>query len=170
LQAATRRPDAVTIRVLAKTIARTLPAAEGHALVAAFAGGHTPRIPEHTLSPPGTAAFHLLAGDAPARVEANLAALSPTMKAQLRELSPSRVVDQMRAPVYLLHDRNDPYVPFAQARDFAAALACLGRPYELFEFAILRHAEIATGASPGALIVDGSKLYLVLRAVLLVGT
>jgi dienelactone hydrolase len=164
------QPDAVTIRVLAKTIARTLPAAEGHALVAAFAGGHTPSIPEHTLSPSSTAAYHLLAGDAPARVKANLAALSPTMKAQLRELSPSRVIDQMHAPVYLLHDRNDPFVPLTQARDFAAALARLGHPYEMFEFHILHHAEITPGAGAGALIVDGSKLYRVLRAVLLVGT
>jgi acetyl esterase/lipase len=164
------QPDAVTIRVLAKTMTRMLPPAEGQVLVATFAsGGQPPGIPEQIRSSPGIAAYHLLAGDAPTQVEAKLAALSPPMKALLRDLSPSRVIDQMQAPLYLLHDRSDPYIPFTQARDFAAALARLGHPHDLAEFDLLHHAEVTLGASPEALIIDSSKLYWMLRTVLKVG-
>ncbi len=164
------QPDVVTIRVLAKTIAKTLPVAEGQALVAVFVPGGQPLSnPEQALSAPGAAAYHLLAGDAPDQVEANMAALSPAMQAQLRDLSPSRVADQIQAPLYLLHDRSDPSVPFTQARSFAAALARLGHPHDLAEVDILRHAVVTPGASLGALIADGSKLYHILRRVLLVG-
>ena len=47
-------------------------------------------------------------------VDATIAALSPNVHALFNELSPSRVIDQIHAPIYLLHDRNDQHVSFTE--------------------------------------------------------
>ncbi len=165
------RPEQVPIQVMANVLARTLPPDEGRILVGALAPGGTPLShPEQVLRSPGAAAaYHLLAGDDPAHVEAHLAALSPAMRALLSELSPSRVIGQIRAPVYLLHDRNDSYIPFTQSRDFDAALTRLGHPHDFAEFGVFRHTEVTTGAGVGPLIADGSTLARILTRVLVVG-
>ncbi|HZC78707.1 MAG TPA: hypothetical protein VE258_13235, partial [Ktedonobacterales bacterium] len=120
-------PQLVPIQVLANTIATTLPSDEGKVLSDAFAQGAPPLTPAQiaALSPPAAVAFHLLAGDQPDRVDANIAALSPQMQTLLTALSPSAVVGQLQTPIFLLHDRNDEFVPFTQSRAFDAALTAL---------------------------------------------
>ncbi|HEY7358228.1 MAG TPA: hypothetical protein VH590_17225 [Ktedonobacterales bacterium] len=164
-------PQETSLRVLANTFASTLPPPEGATLAKAFAPGGAPltRTELAQLSPPAAAAYHLLAGDQPEQVEENLAALSPSMRTLSRELSPSTVVSQMHVPIYLLHDRNDAYIPFTQSRDFAAALARLGHPFELVEFSAFEHVEIRPG-SLSSLLIDGAKLFGILTRVLLVGS
>jgi dienelactone hydrolase len=162
-------PDPVPIQVLANTIATTLPSDEGQTLVNAFLVGAPPLSPGQlaTLSPPAQAAYHLLAGDQPRQVQANLAALSPEMQALLTALSPSSVVSRLHTPIYLLHDRSDRFVPFTESRDFAAALARLGKPYQFVEFSIFQHTEVRTGLSLGPLLTDGSNIFRLLTALLL---
>ena len=91
--------------------------------MSAFASGAPPLSMSDLaqLSPPAVAAYHLLEGDEPGQVDANIAALSPQMHALFGALSPSAILGQIKTPVYLLHDRNDQFVPFTQSRDFAAA-------------------------------------------------
>jgi dienelactone hydrolase len=91
---------------------------------------------EALLSPDATAYYHLLEGGEPGSVDQNLSALSSPMKALLTGLSPLSVLDQVRAPIYLLHDRSDPSIPFTQAQEFAAALARLHHPYDLAAYSI----------------------------------
>ena len=72
----------------------------------------------------------------------------------------------MRAPIYLLHDRNDLYVPYTESRAFAAALTRLGHPHSYAEFSIFQHVEVKSGQGIGQTIHDGWSLYQILVATL----
>jgi acetyl esterase/lipase len=167
-------PYADPIEVMANLVAGTLPPDEGQLLVNGLMPGGTPLSdPDHQLTTPGAAAaYHLIAGDEPdpAQVEQNIAALSPAVKQLLNELSPSSVVTQMHCPVYLLHDHNDPSIPFTESRTFDTVLNKLGHPHEYAEFGIFRHTEISSGFGLGPLLGDGSKLYRILTGVLSAGS
>ena len=122
------------------------------------------------LSPDAAAYYHLLEGDEPGSVDHNLAALSPQMKALLIQLSPMSVIDQMRAPIHLLHDRNDSSIPFTQAQEFAAALARIHHPYDLAAYSIFSHVQVRSNLGLGQLLSDGTKLFQALNSILLVGS
>ncbi|MGH2516474.1 MAG: alpha/beta hydrolase family protein [Ktedonobacterales bacterium] len=162
------QPNPVPVQVLANTIASTLPADQAAILSNTFTPPFSPLPPSTlaTLSPGAVAAYHLLAGDDAAHVDANLAALSPPMKALLTQLSPSTVVGQISTPIYLLHDRNDQYVPFTESREFDAALTRLGRPHDFVEFNIFAHVEVRSGLGLGPLLGDAGSLYRILTELL----
>jgi acetyl esterase/lipase len=144
-------PNAVPMQVLAHAMGDTLPTNEAQILTTAFLLPITP-LPQDQidqLSAPAQAAYHLLAGDEPDQVDANLAALSPAMKSLLTQLSPSAYLAQMHTPIYLLHDRNDMYVPFTQSREFNAALDASGQQHEYAEFGIFQHVEVRSGLGLG---------------------
>ncbi len=122
------------------------------------------------LSPDGTAYYHLLEGDEPDIVDQNLAALSPAMKALLTRLSPLSVLAQIRAPIHLLHDRNDPSIPYSQALEFAAALARMHHPYDFAAYSIFSHVQVESNLGLGQLLGDGSKLLETLTSILLAGS
>lgn len=162
------QPDAVPLLVLAKTIAVTLPAQEASTFTAAFSNGVSPISPAQLalLSPSTQAAYHLLAGDQPDQAAANVAALSPEMHTLLAALSPSSVVQDISAPVYLLHDRSDIFVPYTESRDFDAALNRLNKPHQFVEFSIFQHVEVKSGLGLGPLLSDGFRLYRVVYSLL----
>jgi hypothetical protein len=166
------RPDPFPKQVLADTIAGTLPPLESTPLQNAFAPGGKPLTAGDLaqLSPPAVAAYHLLAGDEPGQVDANIAALSPQMRGLLDELSINRVIDKLRAPVYLLHDRSDPSIPFTESRECAAALARIHHPYDLAEFGIFEHVQVRSGLGIGQLLSDGPHLFHVLSQIVYVGS
>ena len=161
-------PDLVPLQVLANTIATTLAPTEANTLTSAFNGEFTPLSDSQLaeLSPSAQAAYHLLAGDQPASAAANVDALSPEMHTLLTALSPSSVTADISAPIYLLHDQSDPFVPYTESRDFNAALDRLGKPHEFVEFSIFQHVEVKSGLGLGPLLGDGIRLYRVVYALL----
>lgn len=62
-------------------------------------------------------------GDGPTigEAEAFLAGLDAAQRANLDGVSPSRHVEGLRAPLYLLHDRADRFVPWVESEALAAA-------------------------------------------------
>ncbi len=162
-------PDPVPLLVLGDAIADTLPSDEA-ALLRSADWSKTPPLDADQvalLSTSAQAAYHLLAGDEPAAVDANIAALSPEVHTVLRDLSPSAILSQVHTPVYLLHDRNDVFVPFTQSRDFDAALTRAGHPHDYAEFDIFAHVEVRSGLSIGPLLRDGIRLFGILVELLL---
>ena len=120
---------------------------------------------------PGTAAFyHLLEGDEPGSVDRNLNALSPQMKALLIQLSPMSIIDQIRAPIHLLHDRNDPSIPFTQAQEFSAALARIHHPYDFAAYGIFSHVQVQSNLGLSQLLSDGTRLFQTINSIVLVGS
>ena len=161
-------PNPVPVEALARTIAPTLSASEGKLLVGALKEGGKPLTAAQlaSLSPGALAAYHLLHGDDPAHVDANIAALSPAMQRDLVALSPSAVLGDIRAPIYLLHDRNDTYVPFTESRAFAAALVKANHPHDFVELNIFAHVEVKYGQGIGPLVGDGARLFGILTELL----
>lgn len=158
------QPQYVPIQVLSDTIAPLLPPSEGPLLINALAPGGTPFTPADLagLSPDTVAMYHLLAGDEPNQVDRNIAALSPPIQALLENLSPSRVINQIHAPIYLLHDRNDQFVPFTQSRAFAAALTRIHHPHDFAEFGIFQHVEVRSNLNVWQVAGDSAALFRIL--------
>lgn len=165
------QPQLVPVQVLAHSVAPVLPGAEGDTLKAAFDNGFVPISPDvlKTLSPATVAIYHLLAGDEPTQVAANLAQLTPAIQALLVNLSPATVANQIHAKIFLLHDRHDLYVPFTESRHFAAALQAAGHPYSYVEFDIFAHVEVKGNLPLGSLLRDGVHLFGILYAMLRYG-
>ena len=80
--------------------------------------------------------------------------------------SPSTVVGELKTPIFLLHDRNDEFVPFTQSRAFDASLTALGKRHEFAEFGIFAHVEVKSGLGIGALVDDGSRLFRIIVGLL----
>ncbi len=163
------QPNPFPLQVLANVISGTLPPSEGVRLQSAFTPGGKPLTAKDLaqLSPSTAAAYPLLAGDEPGQADANLAALPAQAHALFDELSVNRVIDQIRVPIYLLHDRSDTSVPFTESRAFAAALARIHHPYDLAEFGIFEHVQVRSDLAVGLLFSDGPRLFHVLSEVLL---
>lgn len=165
--------QAVPLEVLANVLEPYLPYPDGVRLVDAFAfEGASPLTSEDVanLTPEGQAAYHLLAGDDRANVDANIVALPADGRALLAALSPRGVLGEMRAPVYLLHDRGDTSIPYAEALDFAAALARTRHAYDFASFSIFDHVQVRPDLGLGPLLGDGSELGRVLYEQILVGS
>jgi hypothetical protein len=122
------------------------------------------------LTPEAAAFYHLLEGDEPGSVDRNLAALSPRMKARLAQLSPMSVIDQVRTPIHLLHDRSDSDIPFTQSQEFAAALAHLHHPYDFAAYTIFSHVVVQSNLSLAQVLSDGTRLLRTLNSIMLVGS
>jgi dienelactone hydrolase len=158
------QPQYVPIQVLSNVIAPLLPPTERYRLVNALTPGGIPFTPADLagLSPDTVAVYHLLAGDEPGQVNRNLAALSSPIQALLKDLSPSRVINSIHAPIYLLHDRNDQFVPFTESRAFAAALIGIHHPHDFAEFGIFQHVEVRSNLNVWQLAGDSTSLFRIL--------
>ena len=168
-------PIATTAYVLYRSVSSLFSPADQKLLQKAFplTVSFPPPLPTAQvaqLSPVGAAYYHLLEGDQPGNVNRNLAALSPALKAQFNQLSPLSIISQVRAPIHLLHDRNDSAVPYTQALEMAAALARLHHPYDLAAYSIFSHVQVQSGLSLEQELGDGTKLLEVLTSILLVGS
>ncbi len=162
------QPIDIPVQVLANTTGQYLAADERSTLVNAFADGAAPLTPDQIshLSPGAQALYQLLAGTAPNDVDANIAKLPAAMQAQLDELSPSRVVGQIQAPLFLMHDLDDPSLPVTETRTFAATLARLHHPYKYVELHIFDHVRVRSDLSAPQMLGDGWHLFDLLNTIL----
>jgi hypothetical protein len=89
----------------------------------------------------GAASAGELMNDPPpsrARAQELIAQLPASTLAQLRAISPSTYIAQLRAHLYLMHDVDDSFIPFTQSRDLVAQ-APLGVVQRYTEFSIFAH-------------------------------
>jgi hypothetical protein len=167
-------PATTTLYVLAYSMSSQLSPTDQKLLQKAFPltkfGPPLTAQQQAQLTPEAAAFYHLLEGDGPGSVDRNLAALSPSMKALLTRLSPVSVIDRIRAPIHLLHDRNDSDIPFTQTQEFAAALARLHHPYDFAAYTIFSHVVVQSNLGLTQVLSDGTKLLQTLNSIMLVGS
>ncbi|GER91750.1 hypothetical protein KDW_59120 [Dictyobacter vulcani] len=110
--------------------------------------------------------YHLLKGDTPTQVDNELRSLPPDLEQLLDELAPRRVIKDIHAPIFLLHDRNDASLPVTETRAFDIELTRLQHSHEYVEFHIFDHVEMRSGLNIGQLIGDGTHLFSILNDLL----
>src|SRR5205823_8663275 len=168
------QPIPTSLYVLAITVSSLLSPTENKLLQKAFPLNKIgpPLTPQQQaqLSPNAAAFYHLLEGDEPGSVDRNLSALSPQIKTLFVQLSPVSVIDQIRAPIHLLHDRNDQSIPFTQSQEFAAALARIHHPYDFAAYGIFSHVQVQSNLGLSQLLSDGTRLFQTINSIVLVGS
>ncbi len=163
------QPAPVPIEVMTNIVTKYLPAADQALIQSALGPDGTPLTSDEItqLSPPARAAYQILTGSAPNKVDANIAMLPSALLADLYEISPRRVITQIHAPIFLLHDVSDPSIPVTQSIDFAHALAHLHHPYRFVELHIFNHVEVRSHLPFVQTLIDGEQLFSLLTQVLL---
>ncbi len=78
------------------------------------------------LGPEGRAAYELLVNRDPVKVPSLVKALSPSIREQIRFLSPSRVIGDLRARLFVVHSDPDDFMPMTESLRLAAALKSRG--------------------------------------------
>jgi len=88
-----------------------------------------------------------------------VAALPAGTRRLLAALSPDRVVDRLRAPLFLIHGRDDPAVPFTESLRLERAARATGRPVSVVIVGSLGHVEPEQRAGPLDLARLGAVFY-----------
>ena len=97
----------------------------------------------------------------PAAFDRLAAELPPPTRALLDALSPGRIVGGLRAPLFLIHGRQDPAVPFTESRRLAAAARAAGRPVRVAIVGAVSHVEAGSRAAG---LADLARLWAALYA------
>jgi acetyl esterase/lipase len=161
------QPDPTTVRVARLNVIRLLAPDDQAQLTSLLdSGASLSSQPPASLSPGGVLAYRLLTASDPAQWNAIYATLPADARAQIEALSPSAYLDQIRAPVFLMVDRDDPYIPYVQSVQMNQALRAAGHPPYFSEFSIFRHVEPTRGASLLVLLRDIGRLLVHVDAVL----
>jgi hypothetical protein len=84
----------------------------------------------------------------------------------MRALSPSVRLDDIRAEVFILHDRSDHYIPYVESRRLRDRLAG-HTELNYTELTVFEHVEPRSERGALALFLDGSRLYFRLYQLLL---
>jgi dienelactone hydrolase len=93
------------------------------------------------LGPDGRAFYRLLVAGSLDEARAAVDALPAGTRQLLDKLSPIRVIDRVRAPVHLMHERDDHHVPYTESRKLAQGLAPGGHLVRYTEFRLFTHVQ-----------------------------
>jgi hypothetical protein len=144
-------PDDTALRVVRQTLLAALPPDEAERVRASQ--------PPETAD--GRIIEELLKGVTFQRAHDLLDAISPVTRSALTGVSPRYHLEGVRAPVYLLHDRTDPFIPWTHSEAMAAAFD--EEAYHALD--IFAHVE-PDADNIGVLLRDGSKLLRVFSAII----
>lgn len=102
-------------------------------LYGAWYGGEA--IDPDPLSPAGRAIYQLMANRNPQQFAELYSRLPQEMRDNFQQTSPHYSLDSVQAPVFIMHDRGDTYVPVGESRRLAEALP----QAQYTEFAFFQH-------------------------------
>jgi fermentation-respiration switch protein FrsA (DUF1100 family) len=95
----------------------------------------------------------------PQAVDRLVAALPPTTRQLLTDLSPATHLARIRAPLYLIHGRDDPAVPFTESLRLARAAQEAHRTVTTTIIGSVSHVEPEERAGPGDLLRLAATFY-----------
>jgi len=100
------------------------------------------------LTPWGSALYALLLNEDPERVGSLIAALHPRIRERIAFLSPSRVTEQLRAHLVVIHGLEDDFIPYTESLRLAAALRPEGVHLAVTQF--LTHVDVMRPRAGGS--------------------
>lgn len=116
-----------------------------------------------TLRPEGRAAYELLVNRDPHRVPGLVQALGPGIRQQIRFLSPSRVIHDLRGRLFVVHSDPDDYMPQTESLRLAAALEARGNVHlallRVFDHVRPNFPPLSLGTLFRVYIPEGSKVF-----------
>ncbi len=119
-----------------------------------------------TLSPVGRSSYNFLANRDPAAVADLIRQLPPDAVADLDYLSPKTSIDRVKADLFILHDRADPFVPYTESRRLKDAIG--NRPNAHFdELRLFEHVSPKLDQQPDIIALDSTRLLFRLYQLLL---
>jgi dienelactone hydrolase len=110
------------------------------------------------LSPRSRVIFDLLDNRDPDRAQELLARLWPEDVAILRRLSPSASIDGLQAELFIVHDRQDKFIPYVESRRLAEAAGEQDNVYYA-ELDLFRHVDPTVTANPLTFLADLIELF-----------
>jgi len=105
------------------------------------------------LSPRSRLIFELLENRDPDKAQELLAQLWPEDVAILRRLSPSASIDGLQAELFIVHDRQDKFIPYVESRRLAEAARGQNDVYYA-ELDLFRHVDPTVTANPLTFLAD----------------
>ena len=136
-------PDATATGIMTRTLLAALPGADRDAIAA----GTPP------TSTDGAVVRDLLRARDLDEAERLVARLGPPMQAALDAVSPRSHLAALRAPLYLLHDRSDAFIPWPESE----AIAAVARPAVYERLDLFEHVDPRPGSAT-ILLRDGWRL------------
>ena len=121
--------------------------------------GVDPNILPNTLSDTGRTVYRLLSGVSRTEAETLVDSLPPSFTRTIEAISPSTSIAALKAPVLIMHDREDSAVPASESRKLAEALAQRGSVYYT-EFSLFQHVDPTRPLPPLTMAREVWKLLL----------
>lgn len=110
-----------------------------------------------SLSPVARDAYDFLTNEDPDRIDELIDRLPDDAVANLDYLSPRTSIDRVRAELFILHDRADPFIPYTETRRMKDALR--GRPRAHFdELRLFQHVSPKLNQRPEIIAVDVTRV------------
>jgi dienelactone hydrolase len=153
-------PDSLTERVFTRLLIEGLPdSGEEEALARHFIdGGPLDPAVRASLSDPADAVYRLLTGPSLEETGALIDRLPAGVQQTMTELSPSTYIDDLRADLLIMHDREDDLAPVEESRRLRQAVA--GRDNVRYtEFSFFSHVDPGKRVGIFGLIGESIKLY-----------
>ena len=155
--------DPLTYEVFVRELTAVLQEEEALLFHEVFLEDNGTTIDLTSLSPRAEAVYHLLEGVPFEEVEGYLAQLPQSLLDQFAQVSPRLYTGDLRAPVQLMHDRDDPLVPAAESRHLKEALPEDQVHYT--EFLMFRHMDPTRALNPLTLAGELAKFFLHLHPI-----
>ena len=118
-----------------------------------------PARPEQvaSLGPVGRDSYDFLANRDPNAVANLIKRLPPAAISELAYLSPETSIANVKAELFIIHDRADPFIPYTESRRLKDAVG--DRPRTHFdELRLFEHVEPKLNQDPDIIALDGTRL------------
>lgn len=110
-----------------------------------------------SLTPDGRATYDFITNDDPDAVDRLIARLPAVTIAEMTYLSPAASIDRVQAELFILHDRADPFIPYAELRRMRDALGDRkGAHFD--ELRLFEHVEPRLNQRPDVIALDSTRL------------
>ena len=121
-----------------------------------------------SLTPVGRNSYDFLANRDPGAVGALISRLPASAIAELDYLSPKTSIDRVKAELFIVHDKADPFIPYTESRRLRDALAGRTTPKAHFdELRLFEHVQPKLNQRPEIIALDSTRLLFRLYQLLL---
>lgn len=127
-----------------------------------------PKTPEQlaSLGPVGRSSYDFLANEDPSQVTELIKRLPADAVAELDYLSPKMSIDRVKAELFIIHDRADPFIPYTESRRLEDAIG--GRTNAHFdELRLFEHVQPKLNQRPEIIALDSTRVLFRLYQLLL---